>query len=68
MLAKRANRRRYITSKLEEYLISLLWYQSLLRVQQITDIKDLKLLKYDNFKFIVAGNHECMETDRMNSV
>ena len=68
MLAKRANRRRYITSKLEEYLISLLWYQSLLRVQQITDIKDLKLLKYDNFKFIVAGNHECKETDRMNSV
>ena len=68
MLAKRANRRRYITSKLEEYLISLLWYQSLLRVQQITDIKDLKLLKYDNFKFIVGGNHECKETDRMNSV
>ena len=68
MLAKRANRRRYITSKLEEYLISLLWYQSLLRVQKITDIKDLKLLKYDNFKFIVAGNHECKETDRMNSV
>ena len=29
---------------------------------------DLKLLKYDNFKFIVAGNHECKETDRMNSV
>ena len=48
MLAKRANRLSYLTSKLEEYLISLvLWYQSLFYTEsnKLQTLKNVYLVK-----------------------